>query len=638
MDPGTKCSKASLLQWYLHGERPRPGATVESVVWPPNQETEMPSRIAITARRIFYGCEVDDGLKNGTIQPSQVIENLKSYLLDPDANQPLDPEIEANISFTQISEMEAALRHYGQDPARHTSYRAALYAGFIGYLYRLILWFIARRFGSLRWPVSQDLNFYRGWTPPGSPNIYVALAIPAATTQSQVTLLMAAARVAGIPNVYPVAEPACALIRYLFRETESRRQDLVGNSFCIIDAGAGTADQQRWVLKSLNPMRLKQVVIPPDSRTSWCGGSYINDTMVGKVMNRLHDRDGVLRYLRDRDHSHDERWLRNRIAKEVEKLKRRFSGNEDLLLEIPELADIPSSIMPSGGIIILASGDVRAAFLQCLRQVIRMTESAVAYCARIDGAQSQPNKIVITGGCFQNEFLSWEYRKHFGPNGRFGFIPVEFPSEDAKVSLSVAHGAVMLSTEKDLIQQRHVDRSYYIGRHEEVDGRPFPPDSVYRHAADGVERVYVTKLLLKKGLYPQRLTRTVSGFRALLLDELESDGTWLIQETIYYSDTLEQDGLWIEAEDIDLHAMEDVLEFRIAERDLEGFTKHRGVHGRVWYYLDYDIQLRLDGEIMTAVFFVPRKGKWPQRGENRYANAMEAPASWSYAGAVRLYN
>jgi hypothetical protein len=267
-----------------------------------------------------------------------------------------------------------------------------------------------------------------------------------------------------------------------------------------------------------------------------------------------------------------------------------------------------------------------------------MTDGAIAKVPGID-------MIIMAGGCFRSRYLRNQYRQHYnGANGRR--ISIEFPANEAEVSISVSQGAVMVSTEKSLIQQRYVRRSFCIGVWEEVDGRSYPTAKT-EIDAQGVERVYVTRFLLTKGLHPQKVESSPlrGACRMLKLSDaiVGPDGqrSWFVQETFFYSNSITRDGIWIEEKDIDLHPLPKVLGFHILESEIDGILE-QGADGCEYYHVDYDVQIILDGHIMTTRFLVPKGGKWLEEEEDRHtADVLDKPGfvgRYDTTGVTQLYN
>jgi hypothetical protein len=88
-----------------------------------------------------------------------------------------------------------------------------LFSDFLGHAYRHILRRIGEEHPELQWPHWDDETRYRNFNPSEDLGIQIetAIAIPVETSPNDVQLVLKAARNAGIPNPYPVPEPAAAL-------------------------------------------------------------------------------------------------------------------------------------------------------------------------------------------------------------------------------------------------------------------------------------------------------------------------------------------------------------------------------------------------------------------------------------------
>ncbi|KIW88504.1 uncharacterized protein Z519_11073 [Cladophialophora bantiana CBS 173.52] len=256
------------------------------------------------------------------------------------------------------------------------------------------------------------------------------------------------------------------------------------------------------------------------------------------------------------------------------------------------------------------------------------------------GAVQGIDEIIVVGGVSQNRYFLGQIRNRYSGGLRSLFryaIPVTLPPEAASGSLTVAHGAVLPSAERDLIKERYLRRSFCVGRHDEIDRRMYPAESWYTSPQNGHVRVNVTRFLFRQGFHPQRFSSApFQGWRGLIPDDME-DGSWLIQEQLYYSDTLSQDGLWIDDPTVDIQAMPAPLSFRISSEEARLFPRERGPTNAEWFYLEYDLILSLDGHIMTFIFTIPKKGRFPKRGD-RYANVMRKAGHYDTAGVSKLFN
>ena len=115
---------------------------------------------------------------------------------------------------------------------------------------------------SLGWPQWNAETAYIDFDPTTRDvDFEVTIAVPACSSTDFVQLVVDAAEMANIPNVYPVLEPACAVQYLLQKDVESLGStNLLDGCVLILDIGGGTADLQTLSITDTIPMRMKEVV------------------------------------------------------------------------------------------------------------------------------------------------------------------------------------------------------------------------------------------------------------------------------------------------------------------------------------------------------------------------------------------
>ncbi|OAP64244.1 hypothetical protein AYL99_00216 [Fonsecaea erecta] len=646
LDTGTEHTKASLLLEYSEGEDD--GVPLDSpptVVWS-NCAGSVLSQIAVTRDgRMLWGDEVDQALKKGDINESQVVRHLKPSLFH--AHTASQQHFQGGIELTKErkTELSDCLKFYGEVPRDYHLENISVFSYYLGFVYRFVLRFIATSHGSLGWPVFDNLEDYKSWTPPGNPRITVSLPVPVRSSPAQVQLMVAAAKAAGIPNPYPVAEPAAAMIYHLYK---ARGQSLVGKTFLILDIGAGSADQQIWTVVNENPLRLREHIIPEESKIAWCGGAYTNEVAVKLIKDRFRNKDRVFEGLqRNRSSITDERELERKLYQRFEKEKKRFEGRDALCLCIQGLPDIPEYGLQGGGKVVLEAGDVRRAFAPCLDQIINMLDISIR--SVVEGrslrgrtVEQRVHEIIVVGGCSQNRYLLDQIRDRYsgGVQSPVSYvIPVTLPPHAAQGSLTVARGAVLLSAEKKLIKERYVRRSFCAEWHIEIsqdEQKNYRRSCLYKSPHDLQLRACVTKFLLRRGLHPQKFScPPLNGWRGLMLRD-KAAGGWWVKEQLYYSDKTSEDGVCTKDPRYEIKPMASPLIFRISFEEAQQFPRRVNQQGQVWWELEYELILSVDGHIMTFEFIIPRTGKWPTDGD-RYVDVMWKTGQYDTAGVSQLF-
>ena len=648
IDLGQQYTKACYQVWYPSldpSEGPKSGA-LKTVVWE-NNECCVPSQLAVqNDGKMLCGHDVNRQLKrtHATESSLVVIRHLKSILLDPGSplTEGFETEVLPLLSKDDITKVSRSLERYGESLDYLRMAKVTLYSIYMKYIYHEVLRFIAKTEGDLQWPVHPpNAKFYGSWSLLSELEIHAALALPIQPTAEQVQLIMSAAKAAGIPNCHPVAEPACALIDHL---STLEFQLLPGRTYLIIDAGAGSCDLKVFKALQTNPLVVQDIDLAPHVQTAWCGGSYVDEMAAQIFMDGVQDVGRVLERLsRYKSSIRDEQSLKIEVARQFEKEKRDFRGTEDLYLPLPGLPDIPEYRMVGGHTIVFSARDVREAFGVCLEGIFRMTDEAINAISKARGPGRQLDEIIVVGGAFHSPYLLEQYRNRYSTatNSLKHPVPVSLPSEAASVSITVARGAVRLSADKNIIGERHIRRSFCVRWWMEVGKAKYPPESIERSREDGRDRVCVTEFLLKKGLhrqvYESRPLRFKGAWRPLWEDELGNDGTWSVEEPLYYSDTIFQNKVWI-SDEIDLHDMPNSLTFKIALDDVRHLPKRLGRGRASFYYkVEYEVLLRLDRYEMTFELVMPRNGKWPEHGD-RYADVIRKKGYYDATGVSELYS
>ncbi len=637
IDGGAEYLKAS-YQLYFPGETGEVAGPLQTVVWF-KLESSTPSQIAFDKEgRLIWGIEVRKGLDEGSVDESKVIRRLKPALLDSSKSSMRDVygNMTHLLSKASRNEVIESLQYYGEDPDVHSLAAVTILSEFYRFAYRSALVFIAGSHGNLGWPIHLDPSDQQTENHPGRSMISVSLPLPVELTPSQTSCVVAAARAAGLPNPYPVDETACALIHHLHLSTG---QTIVGKTFLIIDAGAASVDLQVFNVDTVGPLRVQEVALPLDARkTAWCGGSYINDAAV-KIAMDLLDIDQFLNDLRLAGSPlTTQQALENAISEDFDQRKRLISGLEPVTLRI------------HGHKITLSPTDIMNAYAVCLEAMTSMTDKAIE---SVSGAQARRqnrarhiDEIIVTGGCFRSAYLLDQYRSRYNPSvghraRHFYPIPVSLPAGAAETSLTVALGGALLGAEKDMIKSRQLRRNFCVARYEQVNPEHYAFHHCEPSGQDGINRLRITRFLIKQGSYPQRFhVPPLEGWRGLLPADMEEDETWIVEEEIWWSDKLSQDGIWIGPNpdpDLDLHPMPKPLTFKLTLKDVQRFPTEKGRRGIRYHYMEYEIGATMDGSMITWTFTYPKSGKWPANG-NRYADVESVEASYNTAGVTQMLN
>ena len=211
---------------FMHGENPKPRLGVNHgilqgvhvVAWP-NMETHLPTHIAYEARstvddntgepvyRQVWGTEASEPGRNIV---GGVFRWLKPAIYGDEGTQ---AKHKRRIE-SQIDKLPEAIRFIGRNVDDSETQRKLtcldLYSDFIGHAWRHILRRIKQTYPQLPWPRWAHQNLSGDFRLPEYPAVEVVMPLPANSRPHHVDLAVQAARRAGIPIPFPVAEPAAA--------------------------------------------------------------------------------------------------------------------------------------------------------------------------------------------------------------------------------------------------------------------------------------------------------------------------------------------------------------------------------------------------------------------------------------------
>lgn len=662
LDTGTEYTKGAFrIQFKDRDTETIALHELEVVTWPGN-ETFVRTQLAVVkvpgARppgyQLLWGEEVNEALQESRIREEDAKRYFKRDLFQyPDEKS---RDLTTKLYYTeeisdtkQVCRVKTHIRFSesltkdGIPPNANNIEEISLYAHYMRLAFRYILKFIAETHSTLGWEI-QDIETKEDWTPPGNPTIRVGLPLPVASTPQQTSLIMIAAEAAGMPNPYPMAEPASALAYHLLL---SPNECLLGKTFLIIDIGAGSVDLKAWTVINIGPLKVREA---HQGATRWCGGSYVNEVAKTHIMNKMLNNDFVedlvFESLAENKTHMSKNELGRQVEREFEKQKRKFDGTQTTTLKIPGLPIIPTFGMVGGGRFQLLPEDMEMIFEPSMVKIMEMINTVLERITTETSACSsdqQVDEILLVGGGSQSPYLRSRLRDRYdssSASGRYR-IPVSRPSAAAIGSTTVSKGALLLLADKVLVHERIIRRGYCIGVHDEPKGRHYPQESLYTSPHDGRQRVNQAKFLICPGqALPQEARVYYRGERVLLEDDTDDNGGWTVEECLYYSDTVSDNGVWVEAPDIDIHEMPSSLWFTISEADAGQFVSlHESAMsgGRRFYKIEYEVGLVLKGDKMTFEFVVPRRGTFPPGGDYG-PNPIRQRGSYDCIGAFHLFH
>ncbi|EXJ87460.1 hypothetical protein A1O3_04420 [Capronia epimyces CBS 606.96] len=154
-------------------------------------------------------------------------------------------------------------------------------------------------------------------------------------------------------------------------------------------------------------------------------------------------------------------------------------------------------------------------------------------------------------------------------------------------------------------------RAYCVGRWEVPENpRAYPAASRERSEQDGLERVLMSRFFYRLGdSLPRVYEAQIRGWRGLLVEDVNHDGGCLIEEKLFYSDQISEDLVWLGRQDMDIYEKIEPLKWWFSKRQLRDIKlKTDRTTRRTFYYLEYEVTLKLVDDEMTFEITIPRDG------------------------------
>lgn len=617
---------------------PLPTGCCSFVAYTPSLEQEHDEQL--------WGHEVTQALETRLISRDQVFKDLKPLLFGQRQSQSLHVR-------RRIAQLRANGRLPPRDPRRqnlagNNFFEAwELLSDFMGHAIRHVYRCIHQQHRT-DWPHWRDCRNYRDFDPATNTLIEVAIPVPVGSTSKQVTWILSAAREAGIPKPYAVAEPAAASAYHFQKAFERSRhvQLPMGRLVLILDIGAGSADLQAFLVQGISPLRVQEVFA---GATEWCGGTFVNQICRSMMARVIRDPAVVLASLAQHGYHMTMDELLAEIEEVFDKQKRTFSGTEHVVLPIRGLPNMPAFKMSSEKGIDLEPEEVRAIFQPSFTTLNGMMVNALQeITAKIMslGLNGQRiDELLLVGGGGFSEYVRYWLTGLCQTTGQFicGYpIPVRMPNDPtASSSTSVSFGSLLLLADKAFVSERIIRRGYCFAWDNPVAVLTQPLDPQQPTLIDpheGDQRAEkVTKFLIRSGeTVPLRHVVFERGWRGLFPDEAKDDGWWF-EEQLFWSETITQNDIWVHRPGIDLHGMEPLV-FNIPRLPTTNFEERTSPDGRLWYHIEYEIRLSLDGFDMEFELIIPRSGKFQDEPEGCGEDAFRSRGRYDCAGVFYLLN
>ncbi|KAI7470725.1 actin-like ATPase domain-containing protein [Hortaea werneckii] len=283
--------------------------------------------------------------------------------------------------------------------------------------------------------------------------LQVVLTVPAVWSDAAQEATLSAAKDAGMgDSITMISEPEAAAVYALQAiQPNSLR---IGQNFVVVDAGGGTVDLITYSIKSLNPLRLEEVV---RGSGGCCGAAFLNLAFEKFVQKKLDNKAFFeLRFNKPKT------WL-TALSYFEERIKRTFNPAQnftDFYVPLPSF-DNNAKAGIEDGYLCVNSKDVSQIFKPIVQEIIELIEGQVN---NVHGLGQKVNALILVGGFGGSEFLATCLRKRFSE--REPTIEVLQP---ANAWTAVVRGAVLRGMEgKELVLSRKARRHYGV-----VVSKPF---------------------------------------------------------------------------------------------------------------------------------------------------------------------
>lgn len=222
------------------------------------------------------------------------------------------------------------------------------------------------------------------------------ITIPAIWTDAQKSATLFSASTAGMTGeIALVSEPEAAITAAI--NTMKNNELTIGQTFVLCDCGGGTVDLITYVIESLNPLQVRELVRGDGDR---CGGVYVDRAFAEYLTAKFSDCEG---------------WSPETLHLAIEKFetitKRQFDSSDDeVLLKVPGLKSNKIKKIRKEKVLVPGS-DIREIFEPVITIIKRLVQEQVS-AARTK--QHQVTAILLVGGFGQSIYLKQVLEKTVG--------------------------------------------------------------------------------------------------------------------------------------------------------------------------------------------------------------------------------
>lgn len=413
------------------------------------------------------------------------------------------------------------------------------------------------------------------------------LTVPAVWSDKARSQMVDAARRAGMERVGLVGEPEAAA-EYALRSVEGVR---VGECFVVCDAGGGTVDLISYGVLGVDPLRVGEVAVG----TGALGGAVYLDRRFEELLERRVGAGVVAGMAPQARAQMFEYWEHS--------IKRPFSGptGEDYFL--PMMGTISAGV--EGGFLRITRQEVTSIFTPIISQILSLIK------AQASSSPSTPRSILLVGGLGSNEHLY----THLTAWSTAHSITILQPPD---AWTAVVRGAILRALRGTTVSAHMSRQSYGIVHSARWDPNAHPVSSREWHS---LRNEWVVRDLMQWYIHRGDISTpaTVLSFPFYrTLKESEVTGpTHVLRTELWVCDSPSSPPALRDA------SVRKLCVMKSAPVPVERFIKTRNAAGKVFYRVDYSLDMAVVGGVVVYEMSMAGKGKGKEKGERVKVGRVE---------------
>lgn len=615
----------------------------------------------------FWGCDVDDELDRGGIVEKDILKWIKPVIFNYDEDAA--SKYHKNQLQTRLRRLKLLAEESHVPEAEWSSIdEVSLYSNLMESAYRYVCGQIPLelpRFSAVS--LSESGRF----------EIEVALPVPASSLPKHIKMVLAAAKRAGLPNPFPVAEPSAAVVYYLQDQMETSTDQRITEkqTILLLDAGEGSLDATLCSVVPRIEIGLPANAsvpfnsvddMPPKERfvlkeeisglTEWAGGSFANQACQEWLEDNFDaEFDEMLDHPVYGQRYQSKASIVDVLLRDFERKKKRFSGSSyDYGDEIRlKLHGFPRSNVNTnqGGYILVNKQNMEMFFCRQVDASVRLISKSIERFHRSQpaGWLTSVHQIILVGGANESRYVRDAIRRRLLQDRDLEIgdrVDIRVPQIE-RLSTLTAQGALMLLQDKDFIGERILRRGYCVKWDKPTLRRTSTREFlVERDCEDGIMCTKdVSKFLLKQGdrIAHRHSVSMRSGWRALCMEPARDDtgfdavgDCFLIDEQFFFCDSESIDDLYVYHKPHGFHEV-GVVTFRLDRNRCQKFVDTYEHEGKGYWKIQYEVSIEVVGLDFRYKMVIPETGVFDSTGVNRCGrNPIEAEGllTWEDEGGL----